>query len=201
MADAEAVWTRVLSELAGREPPAGLREYVGELVTWGERIHLTGREDMAASVSAQISDSLEMLGLAGEGGYVADIGAGAGFPGIVWKLARPSWRIVLFERKERLATFLSRTAAVLGLEGIEARGEDASRFEPDDPFDVVASKAAGRLGEMLPIAGRLLRPGGMYVTVKGDRWESELDEASGFTVASRAPLSEGRGEAIALRFM
>ena len=76
-------WARVLEELGEGGLPGKLREYVDELSKWGERIHLTGREKMADAIAAQISDSMIMLELAGEGPMVADIGTGAGFPGIV----------------------------------------------------------------------------------------------------------------------
>ena len=192
------VWARVLEELGEGDCPGKLREYVGELAKWGERIHLTGREKMADAIAAQISDSMAMLDLAGEGPAVADIGTGAGFPGIVWKLARPQWSIVLIERKERLATFLERTVALLGLEGTEIRAEDAAFCREEDAFDVVTSKAAGRLEEILPIARRMLKKGGVYVTAKGEGWEGELGDASGFSICGRASLKGGRGEAIAL---
>ncbi len=195
---ADEVWGRVLEELGEARPPGNLRAYVDELVKWGERIHLTGRERMADAIAAQISDSLVMLELAAEGSEVADIGAGAGFPGVVWKLARPRWNVVLFERKERLASFLSRTTALLGMEGISVRAEDAALFPEAGRFDVVTSKAAGRLGEMLPIAGRMLREGGIYVTAKGEGWEAELEGVhAGFSPGGRTPLRGKRGEAIA----
>ena len=195
---ADEAWGRVLEELGETEPPEKLRAYVDELVKWGGRIHLTGREKMADAIAAQISDSIIMLGLAGEGREVADIGAGAGFPGVVWKLMRPRWDVVLFERKERLASFLSRTTALLGLKGISVRAEDAALYPDEERFDVVTSKAAGRLGEMLPIAGRMLRKGGIYVTAKGEGWEAELEGVSvGFSPGNRVSLRGKRGEAIA----
>lgn len=194
----EEVWARVVEELGDRGSPARLREYVDELSRWGEKIHLTGRERMADAIATQVSDSMIMLELAGEGPVVADIGTGAGFPGIVWKLARPHWKMVLFERKERLATFLERTTALLGLEGTEIRAEDASFYREEGVFDIVTSKAAGRLDEILPIARRMLKKGGIYVTAKGEGWEGELGEASGFSLCGRSPLKGDRGEAVAL---
>lgn len=192
------VWARVLEELGDGERPAKLKAYVDELVKWGGRIHLTGREKMADAIATQISDSMIMLDLAGDGPAVADIGTGAGFPGIVWKLARPQWSIVLFERKERLATFLERTVSLLDLNETSVVAEDATLFPEEGQFDIVASKAAGRLGEILPIARRILRKGGVYVTVKGEGWEGELPEASGFSLRERTPLKANRGEAIVL---
>jgi len=194
------VWKRVLTELGGAEPPEKLREYVDELVRWGDRIHLTGRERMADAIAAQISDSMIMLELAGEGARIADIGSGAGFPGIVWKLARPGWDVTLFERKERLASFLERTAAILGLQGISVRAEEATPETEGTPFDVVTSKAAGRLDEILPIAAGMIRRGGVYVTAKGEGWEREMEGAAGFSPGRRVSLGGGRGEAISLLF-
>ena len=57
---ADKVWGRVLEELGEEAPPGNLRAYVDELVKWGERIHLTGRERMADAIAAQISDSMVM---------------------------------------------------------------------------------------------------------------------------------------------
>ncbi len=195
---ASDVWARVLEELGEGDHPGELRAYVGELVTWGERIHLMGREKMAEAIAAQISDSMIMLELAGEGPAAADIGAGAGFPGLVWKIARPRWDLVLFERKERLAIFLERTTALLGLEGVVVRAEDAALYPEEGVFDVVTSKASGRLGKILPIARRMLRKGGVYITAKGRGWERELEDAAGFALCGRIELKGGRGEAIAL---
>jgi 16S rRNA (guanine527-N7)-methyltransferase len=195
----DEVWGRVIEELGETAPPGGLRAYVDELVIWGERIHLTGRERMAGAIAAQIVDSFAMLELAGDRKVVADIGAGAGFPGIIWKLARPGMEIVIFERKERLASFLARTAALLGMKGISIRAEDAARYAGPRRFDVVTSKAAGRLEEILPIAGRMLRKGGIYVTAKGGGWEKELGGIdAGFSLHTATPLEGNRGEAVAL---
>ena len=69
----EEVWARVVEELGERDHPARLREYVDELSRWGEKIHLTGREKMADAIATQVSDSMIMLELAGEGPVVADI--------------------------------------------------------------------------------------------------------------------------------
>lgn len=193
-------WKRVLETLGGEEPPEKLREYVDELVKWGGRIHLTGRERMADTIAEQISDSMIMLELAGEGTRIADIGAGAGFPGIVWKLANPGWDVTMFERKERLASFLERTTAILGLDGISVRAEEAAPNTEGGPFDVVTSKAAGRLDEILPIAAGMLRRGGVYVTAKGKGWEKELEGTAGFSPGRSISLRGGRGEAISLLF-
>jgi len=109
--------------------------------------------------------------------HVADIGAGAGFPGIVWKIARPGIDLTLFERREKPSRFLERVITRLGLPDIRTSRSDASEYAGETPFDLVVSKAAGRLGSLLPLAEGLLQKGGAYITVKGEGWDREIDEA------------------------
>jgi 16S rRNA (guanine527-N7)-methyltransferase len=187
----------------------GLRRYIAELVAWNEAIHLTGRSRLAEAVAGQVCDSAAMLRCAeeaksgGDGGRparAADIGSGAGFPGMIWKLARPDWDLTLIERRERVAAYLGRSVTLLGLEGISVIEGDADIIEPGR-FDIVVSKAAGRFSVILPIAERIGRPGGLYVTAKGDSWEGELAETANDStrVVAVKPLGVGRGFAIALR--
>lgn len=189
----------------------GLRKYLAELVEWNEAIHLTGRGRFTRAVAEQVCDSVTMLRCAeeaiserGETGTtrVADIGSGAGFPGIIWKLVRPDWDLTLIERRERTAAYLARTVVSLGLEGIAVIEGDARAIGADG-FDIVVSKAAGRFPEIIPVAQRIARAGGFYVTAKGDSWEGELAEAptGEFEPAGVRAMGSGRGFAIALRLL
>lgn len=187
----------------------GLRGYLAELVSWSAFLHLTGRGRPAGAIAEQVCDSAAMLRCAEEAAAgrsteslspVADIGSGAGFPGMIWKLARPDWEITLVERRQRTAAFLDRTIAALGIEGIAVIGRDARELEPDR-YGIVVSKAAGHFSEILPIAERIGRRGSIYVTAKGDAWEEELERAPAgrFETALVRDLGAGRGVAIALR--
>jgi 16S rRNA (guanine527-N7)-methyltransferase len=201
---------RAAEEALGENITATFEEklgiFIGELVTWGERLHLIGKRRLEKTVADQIFDSIFLLkeveDLAGgtDGGEprIADIGSGAGFPGLVWKMARPRCRVVLFERRSKPALFLARTARMLALEGLSVEQEDASRYK-GTPFDLVVSKAAGRLGEMFPVARAILRPGGLYVTVKGDGWTKELEEAGseGFRLLRSKGMGRDRGTVLA----
>ncbi len=187
----------------------GAGAFVRELLEWGGKMHLTGREDPAGTTARQFADSLEMLVLAeslllDSGGSrpapkAADIGSGAGFPGVVWALARPGWKIILFERKRKLAAFLERTVSLLGLANTKVINEDLREGEFDEEFDIVTSKAAGRLRDILPLADSIMKDGGIYVTVKGKGWEGELKGAeAGFDILEKRAVAGGRGEAIAI---
>lgn len=218
--DTPRILEAVRSELAAATPDFLRREeamrllglYVMEVDAWSRRMHLTGKESPEKTIPAQVADSLAMLQcaedvLAAQPGRkesrlgVVDIGSGAGFPGIVWKIARPVWRVALVERKEKAAAFLRRTVAVLGLGELEVMEQDACRIQRSG-WDLVVSKAAGPFPRLLPLVRTLARPGALYVTAKGSEWRDELERAAAhdFTLAGARSIAPGRGEAVALRF-
>lgn len=182
-----------------------LDTYVEELSRWGRRLHLVGRGRLEENIVDLAVDSWLLCefaasrGLLGDGKRIADVGAGAGFPGVVWAIARPKLGIVLFERKEKLLRFLERVRLRLGVTSLETSGDDPVRRPPPAAFDVVVTRAAGRLSVALPLAASLLRPGGAYLTIKGDGWRDELagvDPAAGMRFEAEVSLPGGRGHMV-----
>ena len=207
-----------------------LETFIREVVLWSGRIHLVGKSNIRKTLSTLVIDSFLLLDFArrtgalnqsGEGDaehdgsrslrsgrcerkrslMVADIGSSAGFPGIIWKIGCPDLDVTLFERKEKYRLFLEHVISVLGVEALRALGEDASRYDGAHPFDLVVSKAAGRMKGMLPIARELLCNGGVYVTVKGRGWEEELAMAgeTGMALETSEYLPEHRGAMVIFR--
>ncbi len=179
--------------------------YLQEVDYWNARMHLVGRGSFGASLELLAFDSLALLKAAGESDpaarSVADIGSGAGFPGLVWKIVRPRFDMALFERRLKPQLFLERVVTQLGLGGIRVYGEDAANCGESGAFDLVISKAAGRLAAILPLAERLLAAGGAYITIKGRSWESELPRRgkSSMQMESAADLPEKRGKVLVFR--
>jgi 16S rRNA (guanine527-N7)-methyltransferase len=134
-------------------------------------------------------------------GPVIDIGTGCGFPGFVWTIGDDGLPVTLVERKEKAATFLERLAFSLKLDGLEIVRRDAEKDEIPGLFRVLTSKAAGRLGKMLPIAAKLLEPGGLYITVKERdwRWELEEEEAPEMNFLKEETIDGNRGTLVAFR--
>jgi len=132
---------------------------------------------------------------------VADIGSGAGFPGLIWKIVRPQLDLTLFDRRLKPQLFLNRVVAQLGLKGIAVIAEDAANSKEAGAFDLVVTKAAGRLAGILPLADRLLGAGGAYITIKGRSWESEMPQGlqSAMRLESALELPEKRGTALIFR--
>jgi 16S rRNA (guanine527-N7)-methyltransferase len=189
-----------------------LHLFIGEQLRWSKVIHTVGRNDAEKTLAEQISDSLAMLRFAralvaaeiGAGAFagpVIDIGSGFGFPGLVWKIVDDDLPVTLVERKEKAATFLERLAFSLKLAGLEIIRRDAEKDEIPGLFRVVTSKAAGRLGKMLPLAAKLLGPGGLYITVKERdwRWELEKEEAPEMNFMKEEMIGGSRGALVAFR--
>lgn len=132
---------------------------------------------------------------------VADIGSGAGFPGIAWKIVRGDLDVTLFERKMKPQLFLERIIVRLSIAGVRVIGEDAAHFVESNAFDLVTSKASGKLGAILPLAERLLAPGGAYMTIKGRAWREEIPvhPRGSIRLDSAIDLPEKRGAALIFR--
>jgi 16S rRNA (guanine527-N7)-methyltransferase len=115
---------------------------------------------------------------------IADVGAGAGFPGLVLAAALPDSRVELIESVARKAAFIERTAGAAGIENtavLNARSEDVAKEGGRARYDVVTARAVGRLSTLAELASPLLEDGGVLVAWKGKRdpeEEAELERAS-----------------------
>ncbi len=122
-----------------------------------------------------------------EGSTVADVGSGAGLPGLVWALVRPDLTITLIEPLLRRATFLSEAVVELSLEDrvevLRARAEDVTTRR----FDVVTARAVARLPQLLTWTLPLASVGGVVLALKGSSAAEEVEEAE----ATRAALGAG----------
>jgi len=202
---AESALRRAGFEGAAPETVETLARYLHEVGYWSGKVHLVGKGRLGSSLELLVLDSLALLGAVEARGIAAekaaDVGSGAGFPGLVWKIVRPGIEMTLFERRLKPQIFLERTIMKLGLGGIAVVGDDAGNAAEPGTFDIVTSKAAGRLDEMLPLAERLLSPGGTYATLKGRGWERELagNSQSSMRMEAAIELPEKRGAALIFR--
>jgi 16S rRNA (guanine527-N7)-methyltransferase len=112
-----------------------------------------------------------------QGSTVADIGSGAGLPGLVLAIARPDLRITLVEPLLRRTTYLSEVVEELGLDTVEVWRGRADALHGDRRFDVVTSRAVAPLGRLLTWSMPLVSPEGALVAMKGSSAASEIEEA------------------------
>ncbi len=115
---------------------------------------------------------------------VVDLGSGAGLPGVVLALLRPTWRVVLLEPLERRTTFLREVVEELGLDRVQVyrgRAQDdavVQRVRGLGRVDVVTARAVAPLGRLAGWALPLLTPGGSLLALKGAKAADELAAAS-----------------------
>jgi 16S rRNA (guanine527-N7)-methyltransferase len=106
------------------------------------------------------------------GATVADVGSGAGLPGLVWAIARPDLQVTLIEPLLRRATFLTEMVDELGL--TNARVVRARAEEVAEDFDVVTARAVADLGKLTEWCLPLVRPGGVLLALKGESASAEV---------------------------
>jgi 16S rRNA (guanine527-N7)-methyltransferase len=153
-----------------------LRAYVDLLLRWNARINLIGRATEQEIWSRHIDDSLQLLPLmSGVAASFADLGSGAGLPGLVLAIAsgRP---VTLVEADRRKASFLAEAIRITGAPATIA----AARVETLSPLmaPLITARAFAPLPKLLPLAARHLAPGGILLLPKGARVEEELTAAA-----------------------
>jgi 16S rRNA (guanine527-N7)-methyltransferase len=115
---------------------------------------------------------------------IADVGAGAGFPGLVLAVALPDAQVDLIESVSRKTAFITQAASAAGIPNataLTARAEDLARGEGRESYNVVTARAVGRLSTLAELASPLLEEGGVLIAWKGKRDEDEerqMDRAS-----------------------
>ena len=115
---------------------------------------------------------------------IADVGAGAGFPGLVLAAVLPAARVDLIESVARKTGFIERAAAAGGIGNatvLNLRSEDLAKGEGRERYDIVTARAVGRLATLAELASPLLEEGGVLVAWKGRRdpdEEAELGRAA-----------------------
>lgn len=135
---------------------------------------------------AAVADPADQLVPAGA--RVADVGSGAGLPGLVWAIVRPDVSLILIEPLLRRSTFLTEATEALGLSArvqvLRGRAEDATREPGWLPVQVVTARAVAPLPRLLGWTVPLLAAGGSLVALKGSSAQQELQDASEAVAAS-----------------
>jgi 16S rRNA (guanine527-N7)-methyltransferase len=165
-----------LSELGLTLAPAqveALLTLVMELADWNARFNLTAINDPAEVVDKHLLDSLAVLPYL-KGLTVADVGSGAGFPGLPLAIADLDRRYSLIESTGKKVTFLRHACTMLRLPNVEVVQGRAEAMKPKRPFDTIVARALGSLAEFVRVAGHLAGRDGRLLAMKGKVPEEEL---------------------------
>lgn len=175
--------------------------YAELLATEGVARGLIGPRETGRLWDRHLLNCAVVAELLPERGVLVDIGSGAGLPGIVLAMVRPSLEVVLLEPLLRRSVFLEECAAALNLSNVtvvRARAEEKAAAHIR--ADIATARAVAPLDRLAGWAVRLLRPGGELLAIKGQSAAAEVDAAravlSRLGVRSTEVLQAGQGRVV-----
>ena len=169
-----------------------LRTYVDEIMLFNPAYGLVSVSGMDELVTRHILDcaggASVIAGCLGADSRVADLGSGAGLPGVVLAILMPDVHFVLIERMKRRVDFLNNVVARCALDNVEIVQEDISRT--DDAFGCITMRAFHPVGDIIRDVSRLLAPCGRVCAYKAQKSyvEKEMEGVDGWQ-SRLVPLS------------
>ena len=152
--------------------------YAKDLVDYNEKVNLTAITDPDDIVEKHFADSLALIKYAPDGlkGKLADVGTGAGFPGMPLLITCPDLSVTFFDAVNKKLDFIRFVLKDIGLDAdvIHARAEDAGRApEYREKFDFVTARAVAQLRVLSEFCVPLVKVGGYFISMKGTISEEE----------------------------
>lgn len=166
------------------EPPAGAEDLFGEgwaqaqryadlLSSWGVDRGMIGPREVPRLWDRHLLNCVVVAPRLPHGASVADVGTGAGLPGVVWAIARPDVRMTLVEPLLRRVSFLEEVVADLGLANVEIVRSRAEEHRAT--YDVVTARAVAALDKLTTWCWPLVAPGGVLLAMKGRSAPEEVE--------------------------
>lgn len=158
------------------------QKYFELLAEWNEKMNLTAITDESGVALKHFADSLSLLNFVDipQNSSLADVGTGAGFPGVVLKIARPDIKLTLIDSLNKRLLFLGEVCAQLGIEAelIHSRAEDGARDEKlRESFDFAVSRAVARMNVLSEYCLPYVKVGGAFCAMKGAQANEEFKES------------------------
>lgn len=152
------------------------RTFAQKLASDSDDLGLLGPRELDKLWSRHILNSAVVAETVNPGRLVADVGSGAGLPGIPMAIALPEANFVLIEPMERRSSWMVEVVEELGLSNVEVRRARAEEVL-DLKFDIVTARAVAALDKLLRLCVPLLRPGGSLIALKGSKAAEEIEVA------------------------
>ena len=158
------------------------QKYFELIAEWNEKMNLTAITDESGVALKHFADSLSLLNFVDipQNSSLADVGTGAGFPGVVLKIARPDIKLTLIDSLNKRLVFLGEVCAQLGIEAelIHSRAEDGARDEKlRENFDFAVSRAVARMNVLSEYCLPYVKVGGAFCAMKGAQANEEFKES------------------------
>lgn len=158
------------------------QKYFELLAEWNEKMNLTAITDESGVALKHFADSLSLLNFVDipQNSSLADVGTGAGFPGVVLKIARPDIKLTLIDSLNKRLVFLNEVCSQLGIDAelIHSRAEDGARDEKlRESFDFAVSRAVARMNILSEYCLPYVKVGGAFCAMKGAQANEEFKES------------------------
>lgn len=169
-----------------------LLKYLALIQKWNEVHNLTAIRNSEAMLTHHIIDSLVVIPhIAGT--KIADIGSGAGLPGIPIAIMKPDWRVTLIESNKKKTAFQQQVIIELELENIEIIADRAENYQTNSQFNTIISRALSSLNEFINMSAHLGNnemQNSRYVAMKASNVEQEIENLpDGYSLDKIVPLS------------
>ena len=175
-----------------------IETYVRLLLIWNRSINLTALEDPLEIVARHFGESMFAASVIPmRSGRLADVGSGAGFPGMALKIAIPDLDIVLIESNRRKCAFLAEVKDSLGLNGVAIIRERYEEWHIEsNSFDFICSRAIGNYRSLIRWGANVLRRTGVVVLWLGTEDSTLIGKAPGWNWRVPMPIPDSRRRVI-----
>ncbi|MEM8662117.1 MAG: 16S rRNA (guanine(527)-N(7))-methyltransferase RsmG [Pseudomonadota bacterium] len=150
-----------------------LLNYLELLDKWNRTYNLSAVRDIEQMVVRHILDSIAVAEHV-SGSRVADVGTGAGLPGVPLAIVKPQVQFSLLDSNGKKTRFLFQVKRALGLDNMHVHKQRVQDFQPAEPVDAITSRAFASLSDMVAACGHMLASKGRFLAMKGSYPEQEL---------------------------
>ena len=160
--------------------------YLHLLVKWNKKINLTSEKTPKEILERHIFDSLQYTRGLSSNDEIADIGSGAGFPGIPLKIIYPDLKVTFIESQRKRCSFLKAVILKLNLEGTRVINERAEKILPSGLVEAVIFRAVSDTNNCLELAAPFLKIGGEVILKKNiENKDLENELPDGFSLQKK----------------
>jgi 16S rRNA (guanine527-N7)-methyltransferase len=152
---------------------SSLLRLLDELDVWNEKMNLTAIRERSQQITKHLLDSLSVHVFL-HGTRVADVGTGAGFPGLPLALVNPDHQFTLIDSTAKKLRFVDHAATLLELKNVATVHARAEAYKPRERFDTVIARAVGSIATLVEWCGHLCAIDGRLLAMKGRNPEEEL---------------------------
>ena len=170
--------------------------YYEKLVEWNEMMNLTAITEYDEVMKKHFIDSMTLIKAfdVNQSASVIDVGTGAGFPGLVLKIAFPNLKITLLDSLNKRIQFLNEVIGNLGLDGVETihgRAEDfAKPGKLREKYDLCVSRAVANLSTLSEYCLPFVKVGGYFISYKSGEIDEELENSKNAIKLLNAKVEE-----------